>query len=163
MGRIDRVDFVNSVNKILQDFITTEYRDGDIYDVYVAFDFPNVQKTFSKIEEGSLAPKPVVHIVNEDAKDEAKVFGGVSNKVTKVNMIYSVFIVVDDNIQAGVPRKMLLNKLSSKLKSKLDNRRDKLPEFKKVDINYSEGVSGKNADSLYASSQKLILKVIKDI
>jgi hypothetical protein len=164
-NQIETKDFENSVNKILQEFITTKWDDNDpLYDIYCSFDYEDVKRAFEGINNSALVEKPVIHFWLDDQKIEGDLY--VSPNSTKgeiVYLMYSVFIVIDEKIEPSIKRKHLLNELSSNLKYKFDNYRINLDMFKNTKIGYSNGTLSKNMDNLYSSHQILTFDVIKEI
>lgn len=154
-NQIDSVDFINSVNKILQEFVTT------YLDWHVAFDYDDVQKIYSL----NIENKPTVHFeINRSFVDNAKtIVKDDGTKGERIIMFYSVFVVVDNDYRAGVKRIELLNELSSQLKNIFDNHSSDLDMFNRIKMNYSEGRIGENPDNLHASHQRLTFSVIKEL
>lgn len=162
---IDSVNFVNSVNETLENFITTNYDiNNPFYEVWCAFDFEDVQKTFSGMNDGNLELKPVIHLEeNNPINSPLYNDNNFATKVQKINLEYSVFCVVNDKIEPNKKRKMLINELSSKLKYKFDNNKEQLPRIRNISINYSQGFLNNDADGLYTSSQMLRFEVFKKL
>lgn len=160
----DAVNFIESVNDTLRNFIITQYdNDNPFYDVWCVFDYNDVQKTFEHMDNGELAEKPVIHLIESNPLNSPTYFDSNQGEVQKINLEYSVFCVVDENLESSKKRKSYLNELSSKLKYKFDNNKDQLPRFRNIQINYSQGILGQNTDNLYASNQSLSFEVFKQV
>lgn len=161
---IDEVNFIQSINDTLRDFITTKYdEDNSFYDVWCVFDYEDVQKTFEHMNSGDLSKKPVIHLKENNPNNSPIMYDNTQGKIQRVYLEYSVFCVVDENLESSLKRKAYLNQLSSKLKYKFDNHKDQLPRFRNITINYSHGILGQNTDNLYASSQMLRFEVFKKV
>lgn len=161
---INPKDTINSINKALQQFIITSWNIEDILDVYVAFDYNEVKDAFQeKFPKGILSPKPIIHLWENPIKNDNKTTFTTGNKGERLYCSYDVFIVIDENIENGLNRKRLLNKLSSELKYKFDNYAEKELGFKNIKINMSNGTNDENADHLYASQQQLSFEVYREL
>lgn len=163
-NKVEKINFKNSLEIILEEFINNQYDvDDPIYDVYVVFDYKDVQKCYEEIDKGNLDNKPVIHIAENDINNTKETYGNNDGLKVQLNYCnYSVFSVIDENYLPSKKRKALLNKISSNIKYKFDNYKNNLDEFKNIDINYSNGILSKKSDNLYASQQILKFEVYKE-
>lgn len=154
---LDYVDFQNSIEVILQEFVT------NYLDWYVAFDYEDVRKVFERINKSSLTAKPVLHIISTTPSQGAKTLIQDDIEGYKVFLLYNVYIVVNEGIRSGMKRKFLLNELSGELKSTFDRYRKDFNMFKNVRITEGLTVLSGNPDNLYASRHELNFEIIKKI
>ena len=160
-NQLDNVDFINSINDILEEFCETPYDTSDKLNAYVVFEFEDVMAGLKAIENGETA-KPIIHFwLNNDASN-AKVYGNVGQKVEPNNLFYSVYIVTNDLIDNSPKKNRFLNKIAGQLKYKFDYYGYKLP-FKNIKINSSSGMLGKDSNSLYSCQQRLTFEIIKEV
>jgi hypothetical protein len=162
-NKVDKINFKNSVEVILEEFLSNQYNvDDPIYDIYVVFDYKDVQKCNQEIDKDNLTNKPIIHIVENNISNDKETYGDGELKVQTNYFNYSIFSVINENYLPNKKRKILLNEISSKIKYKFDNYKNYLDEFKNVDINYSNGILSKKSDNLYASQQILKFIIYKE-
>jgi len=165
-------DFLNQVNIKLQNFIQEKHDENDnLDDVYCAFSYNSVQRTFNEIDSGNIDNKPIIHLeedvdntspfyTDNDLKEETE---GSLIKVEQMPMVYNIFCVINENFKSNRPRKHVLNEIISQLRYKFNNYSNKLPEFRNIRISLSEGFLTRDADNLYASQQILTFDVFKSV
>lgn len=161
-NKVDNVDFVNSINRILWEFTTKDY-DDILYDVHVCFDYNEVKKTFNNIENDNLDLKPVIHYSLQPIENSARTIVSQGIQGERNFLEYFVYVVIDYNYKSHIPRYMLLNQISGKLKHKFDNYKKELDEFHIVKLTPNEGVLGENADGLIATQHELTFRVDREI
>ncbi|MFW6311292.1 MAG: hypothetical protein ACOC1K_03555 [Nanoarchaeota archaeon] len=150
-------DFYNSIEQILQEFIE-EY-----LDVYVAYDYDDVRTAFDKANQGDIPLKPVIHL-NELSPNSDPIMGvGEGYLGYKVFMTYSVFVVINDEIQSDIKRKFVLNELSDDLKYNFDKNKKDFDMFNRVNLTHAETQIENDTENLYANRHTLTFQVIKRI
>lgn len=161
---IDSIDFKNSVYEVLREFITTQFDGNDpLYDVYVVQDYDEVRNAFDKMNDDEITIKPVIHLSLVDPKTGTKTYTNNSVKIQRNYMYYTVYCVIDNNIQSNRKRKFVLNELSDKLKVKFDRYGNNLEKFMQINININSGLLGENIDGLYATQQTLEFRIDKKV
>ena len=158
---LDSKDIINSINQILSGFITNQQDEDDELNVYTSFDYNEIKMAFEN-GFGGMTPKPMVHLWENPINGAGKTLLSTKEKGEKLYCSYTIFIVIDNNLENPTPRKFVLNRLMSELKYKFDNYSHELP-FKNIKINVSSGTMGQNADNLYASQQSLTFEVYKEL
>lgn len=159
MNRIDKVDFINSVQMILQQFIIDNMQDKFNEEVYVAYDYNDVRKIFQSDE---IPSKPTFHLMLNSSNADSQRYINQSNKGQHINFKYLIFTVVDTSVYENEKRFVVLNRLASQLKHIFDNS-DSLVEFNKIKIDYPNSDLSENADNLYAMQQELTFQVTKEL
>lgn len=154
----DSIDFVNEVQKTLQDHITANMN------VYVGFDYNDVRNALIEYPEKypTFQKKPVVHLSEISVRPQGKTLvTNTGEKGEKVRFAYNVYVVIDDSIQESKSRKEVINYFKSYLKYTFDN--EPIVDFKKFEIIYSKGNIEKNADNLHAGFQEMSFEIIKTL
>ncbi|MFW6015049.1 MAG: hypothetical protein ACOCRK_01275 [bacterium] len=163
-NQLDVTDIINSINKILQEFIQTQWDENDLlYDVYCSFDYEEVQNAFENINNNKIDNKPVIHLWENPINNDKKTKFHTGNKGERLLCSYDIFIVINENFESSKKRKILLNELASKLKYKFDNYSYQMNMFKDVNINVSNGILNENSNNLYAIQQQLSFEIYKEL
>lgn len=160
----DEFNFTKWIKEKLFNFITTKYDDQhSFYNVYCSFDYTEVQNIFEEIQESSIARKPIIHLFENNPSNSPFYNDKNQGKVQITNWEYSIFSIIDDKVEEGRDRKLVLDDISSNIKYKFDNHKDKLPRFRNITIGYSQGILNTDADNKYACNQRLRFEVFKKV
>ena len=158
-NKIDHIDFLNSVESILEEFIKETMLQEFNEEVYAVFDYEDINKIFI---DNLAPPKPAFHFWHETPQGNQITNVSQSAKGQKVYMSYTVFCVVDDSVESEQKRKTILNRYTSHLKYVFENYQKKLDEFKNIKISLGSNDVQRNEDqSIYAMKQDLSFQIIK--
>ena len=158
-NKIDHIDFLNSIEAILQEFTVKYMKKEFEKDVYCVFEYEDINKIFI---ENLAEPKPTFHFWHESPQNNRMTHVSQNTEGQKVNMSYSVYCVIDDTIEDNDKRKTVLNRYTSYFKHIFDNYQSELNEFMNVRVNLgSNDVNVSEDNSIYAMKQDLSFQVIK--
>mgnify|MGYP006278771933 CR=1 FL=1 len=153
-------DFLNSVNKTLQDFLQNKTSEDIINNVYVAFGFEEVDDILNKIHENIIENRPIIHVKLENTNILNKELLANNSWVEDSLFNYTLYTIVDEDYSDN---RFIVNEITSKLKHKFDRKAKFIDEYRKTNLSHMSNTIKNESKRIKVGVNNLQIEVRKNI